>query len=87
VVSKQNVTDIGCSSWDWNKQICLQCAKGWYQNSDKKCTRVSDLCKEVSNNGECTSCYTGYDLNKGICQISISNCANPSDQGCKKWNG
>lgn len=36
-------------------------------------------------NGACTSCFKGYDLNNGVCEVSTKNIG-PSDLGCAEWN-
>lgn len=67
-------SDLGCSNWDWNKNICLTCSTNWFFNSNKVCSQVSDLCKSHSSNGKCTSCYDGYDLAAdGSCSLSTKN--------------
>jgi hypothetical protein len=54
--------DLGCGTWSWDEQICLKCSSGWVFNANKVCVPVSDLCKTHGENGDCTSCFKGYDL-------------------------
>ena len=78
--------DAGCGAWDWNNQVCLSCSKGWFFNDNGVCVPVSDQCASHSENGDCTSCYKGYDLIEGKCVFSEFNNAKPSDAGCGLWN-
>ena len=79
-------SDLGCGTWDWDNQICLACSKGWVFNAKKVCEAASDLCRTNAGNGDCTSCYDGYDLKNGRCLFSESNNARPSDLGCGTWD-
>lgn len=47
---------------------------------------VSDDCKFYNENGLCSECYKGYDLEKGVCIFSPKNLEAPSDIGCRIWN-
>lgn len=79
--------DVGCSKWDWDNQICLQCSTGWgFNNASKACMPVSDQCKSWDSTGACISCFKGYDLKSSSCVSSSSNNARPSDLGCGKWD-
>jgi len=78
--------DLGCASWNWDSQICLQCSKNWVFNPAGICIPVSDLCNTWTDAGLCTSCYKGYDLANGTCIFSSSNTAKPSDLGCGNWD-
>lgn len=79
-------SDIGCAQWDWDNQICLKCSKNWVFNTKGTCIQVSSQCLTSNTNGQCTSCYKGYDLVNGICYFSPSNNAKPLDLGCAKWD-
>lgn len=81
-----NPSDVGCSKWDWDNQICVQCSNGWAFNDNKVCMPVSDQCKSWDSTGVCTSCFKGYDLKSGSCVSSSFNNAQPSDLGCGKWD-
>ena len=78
--------DLGCGTWDWSNQVCLVCSNGWFKNADGVCTPVSDQCATHAENGDCTSCYKGYDLTNGACVFGASNTARPSDLGCGTWD-
>jgi len=41
-------SDIGCSTWDWNNQVCLKCSFRWVFNSNKKCVPVDDNCNKYA---------------------------------------
>ena len=78
--------DKGCKDWNWDALICLTCSDRWYINAQGVCTPVSDLCQSADANGQCLSCYQGYNLVDGACQLSASNTAAPSDLGCRTWD-
>lgn len=80
----QQVSDVGCASWNWNKQICLQCSNNWVFNANKVCVPVSDQCNTFDSTGACLSCYTGYNLNNGNCVLAPTQSV--SDVGCATWN-
>ena len=78
--------DKGCKDWNWDARICLSCSDRWFMNSQGVCVPVSDLCMKADQNGQCQSCYKGYNLVNGVCQLSPSNTAAPKDLGCKTWD-
>ena len=78
--------DSGCATWDWDNQVCLACSKGWVFNSNKACTPVSDQCASHDSNGNCLTCFKGYDLKEGACVFSAFNNAKPADSGCGTWD-
>ena len=76
--------DLGCKTWE--NGACVACSANWYSDANGVCQPVSDLCKSHdSANGQCLTCYAGYDLVNGACEFSPSNTAAPSDPGCKTW--
>ena len=76
--------DLGCKAW--NNGACSECSANWFFDANNVCQPVSDLCKSFDvANGQCLSCYQGYDLVNGVCEFSPSNTAAPSDPGCKTW--
>jgi hypothetical protein len=76
-------TDPGCNTWV--NGVCTQCSYLWTFNSNNVCIPVSDQCK--TNNGAlCTSCFNGYVLVNGTCQLSPLNTAIPTDAGCHTWD-
>ena len=86
VSAATNPLDLGCATWDWNRQVCLQCSTRWVFNANNICVQVSDNCNQYSASGVCTVCYKGYDLLQGQCILSTTNIAPPSDSGCKTWD-
>lgn len=64
----------------------MRCSDHYFRNSEGRCVPVSDQCREHAENGDCTSCYRGYDLVDGRCIFSESNNAEPSDLGCGLWD-
>lgn len=79
-------SDLGCRLWDWANQVCLSCSTNWVFNQNGVCVPVSDQCRTFDQQGQCLSCYQGYDLAKGACIVSASNTARPSDLGCSLWD-
>jgi len=79
-------SDLGCSIWDWDNQVCLTCANRWAFNINKVCVPVSDQCASADKNGNCLTCYQGYDLKDGQCLYSANNVAKPNDNGCGTWD-
>jgi hypothetical protein len=77
-------SDLGCGKWDWNNQVCLACSQGWVFNSNKVCQSVSGQCKTWDNSGACLTCYVGYNLENGAC--NLAPISGPSDVGCAKWD-
>jgi len=72
----------------WNGDVCLQCADRAYFKPDGICYSVSDNCNTWDRlDGICVSCFKGFDLINGTCDVSSSNTAAPLDLGCKIWNG
>lgn len=48
---------------------CLKCAYR-YWSSNGVCVKVDDQCKSWNDyNGQCTSCYDGYELYNGACYV------------------
>jgi proprotein convertase subtilisin/kexin type 5 len=79
-------TDAGCKTWDWRRQVCLECSNRWVFDSKGVCTPIKDSCKSYISNGACSACFAGYTLSQGQCVSSSSNTASPSDAGCKTWD-
>ena len=79
-------TDLGCRTWDWNNQICLECSVRFIFNANKVCVPVNDFCASYNNNGVCLTCYKGYSLNNGVCSLSQTEITGPTDLGCRRWN-
>lgn len=60
--------DAGCRTW--NNGVCTECSTNWVFNVNGLCIPVSDLCKTFDKNGQCLTCYYGYDLVNGSCVYS-----------------
>ena len=43
------------------------------------CLAVNDNCATFNNDGECTSCFKGYEVSGGICVLSQVNTNPPTD--------
>ena len=86
VFNNAKPADSGCATWDWDNQVCLACSKNWVFNNDKKCVPVSDQCASSDSNGNCLTCFKGYDLKDGACIFSAFNNAKPADSGCATWD-
>lgn len=63
-LNNQPPIDLGCASWDWDNQICLQCSNRFVLTSNG-CTPVSDNCRTFNSAGDCTLCYKGYEVSQG----------------------
>ncbi len=62
---------------------CKECVNGFYVAPDGKCKQVSPLCKSFDkSNGNCLTCYNGYEVVNGACVIAKSQ-----DPNCKKADG
>ena len=82
---EQKVSDVGCALWDWKKQVCLRCSEDWVANPSGLCVPVSDHCATYNTvSGLCLTCYKGYVLNQGKCQLAPEQ--KVSDVGCAQWD-
>ena len=79
-------TDLGCKTWDWDNQVCLECSLRWTFNEQRVCVPISDLCQTYDSNGVCTACYKGYTLSNGACALSQTEITGPTDLGCRTWD-
>ena len=78
-------SDFGCADWDWNNNKCLTCSNWYYFNAEGVCVPVSDLCHSHDPaTGQCTDCFKGFTLDKGVC--APSSPVRPSDLGCGAWD-
>lgn len=84
---KTTSENIGCAIW--NAGTCTQCSKRWYFNQDNVCVPVSDLCSAWnSDSGACESCYYGYIVVDGVCEVNDDTSIVPeSNLLCKTWAG
>jgi hypothetical protein len=83
VVSSPRSNDVLCAKYD-SKNVCTSCL---YQttvlNAFKICVPVNPLCLTFDTNGNCLSCYTGYQLNNKACVTSQQLAKNPL---CFLWS-
>jgi len=79
--NKARPADLGCGTWDWDRQVCLACSKNWVFNSKGACVPVSDNCASYDNSGACTSCFSGYVLGNGKCNVGNSLCKSADSKG------
>ena len=77
-------SDVGCGTWDWKNQVCLKCSENWVFNSNRVCVPVSDHCASHAEDGACTSCFEGYILSNGLCNLAAVE--KVSDVGCGTWD-
>jgi hypothetical protein len=69
----QNNPAVGCKTLDANG-ICVQCSSGYYIDANNACVAIDPQCAQFDSvNKVCTSCYNGYSLLLGVCQISQVN--------------
>jgi hypothetical protein len=72
--------DPNCNTF--NGSVCAKCSKGFFLGSAGKCTAVSPSCNSYdSTNGDCTSCFAGYAVEKGKCVLSV---ADPTVANCNQ---
>lgn len=66
--------DPNCNTFDGS--ACVKCSKGYFLGSSGKCTAVSPSCNTYNpSNGDCTSCFAGYAVEKGKCVLSAADAA------------
>jgi len=63
--------DPNCNTF--NGSTCVSCSKSYYLSSSGKCTAVNPSCNTYDpTNGNCTSCFAGYQVLNGNCVISVT---------------
>ena len=62
--------DPYCMIWDLS--TCIECVTGFYLPASGNCKLANALCKTVDSSGFCSSCYLGYTLSQGNCQIEVA---------------
>jgi hypothetical protein len=74
-------SDLLCAKW--SNGICIQCSQTAYFRNGI-CTQSDALCKTFSQtNGNCLSCYSGYNLSYGTC---VKAATGPTDLLCAKFS-
>lgn len=69
----------------FENKVCIACADRAFFNADGVCVAVSDFCNTWDAlTGHCLTCYAGFDLKEGSCNLSPR--INPSDLGCRLWD-
>ena len=74
-------SDLGCKTWDWDNQVCLECSQRWVFNADGVCVPVDDFCAAHDESGACTECYIGYLLTEGVCNVHNVLCKDVAADG------
>lgn len=75
-VSAASNLAVGCSQF--NNSICIKCSNGYYFDVNKVCTLADTLCRSFDqSNGDCLSCYSGFNLANGRCNVDNSSNLNP----------
>ena len=46
---------------------CIQCADGFFLNTQKKCELANPQCRTIDSLGRCLTCYPGFILTNGDC--------------------
>ena len=73
-----NNFDPNCNKFEGD--ICVKCSVRYFLGQDGKCKNVDPSCRDYDErNGDCTSCYSGYEVRGGKClaaqaQPAIANC-------------
>ena len=76
--------DVNCAKFI--QGVCQNCSKGFYPGSNGLCKQFNPLCKTSDiQTGACKTCYPGYTLIAGLCEIGSSSTSN-SDPNCKSTN-
>ncbi len=77
--ANNSLTDPNCAAFLGT--VCVTCGVRTFMNNLGLCQPISSDCNTYnSNNGACTSCYPGFNLQNGVCSASTS----PSS--CSKFN-
>ena len=77
--ANNSLTDPNCASFLGT--VCVACGVRTFMNNSGLCQPISVNCNTYNNlNGQCTSCYPGFNLQTGVCSASTS----PSS--CSKFN-
>lgn len=75
--------DPNCAKYDANN-VCQQCSKGSFFNAKNICIVVDPSCFTFDQStGNCLSCYQGFTLSFGTCEVS--NATAVSDPNCRKF--
>jgi hypothetical protein len=67
---------------------CTECSFGYYFDKNGTCIRVSSQCKSYDTvNGQCLTCYIGYSLSNGTCNLDnssnlVTNCKKAINGTC-----
>lgn len=77
-------SDLGCGKWNWDNKQCLECSEHYVFNNNGICVPVSDQCNTYDLSGRCVTCYEGYNLVAGRCELAPIE--KPSDLGCRTWD-
>ena len=83
-------TDNNCKTVDETNARCVKCYQSYYVNQAlQQCVPTNPLCQNATDQNQCTSCYTGYKLNNGNCELNLnsqpSNSDSTRDDNCKTW--
>lgn len=65
--------------------MCKACSKNWAFDANGVCQQVSPFCK-TSEGLQCTSCFNGYTLNNGVCDLAPLIDVTTTDAGCGDWD-
>lgn len=83
--TKLDSSNVGCALW--KNKACEACSVKYVFNADKVCTPVSDDCREWQADGNCTSCYYGYNAVDGVCTLAEDSSVSDtkSNPYCASW--
>lgn len=75
---------LNCVRVDSETGLCRQCDNRFYLHSKGFCIQVLPECKSFeASSGKCTSCYMGFFLTNGFCEIIPASLLVPF---CRKYN-
>ena len=68
-----------CSS----ESVCTSCISNNYININNKCFLKISHCSNYDENGKCTQCTLGYEVNteENKCEITIEHCVSVNNEG------
>ena len=81
--------DPNCNTWDYSQNKCVKCSFRYFFGANGVCEKVSDNCREWNpSTGVCTSCYQGYQLDRGDCSLAPPSMRSHGgiDPNCNTWD-
>lgn len=80
----QTEENRGCRTWE--KGECVECSIKWYFDDEGVCREVNDYCRTWNYNGECLTCYRGWVVKSGKCEVDGNMFLPDEDSLCAEWD-